>query len=192
MTTVGSTPPVSVQTTAVQQARSAAKPQAATENSGGALFKTAADMVEFAENALDKLASSLGAADGFRRSLVPEEYERDRKVHGEEIANRLKALKEKSMHSAEQMAQTDMAALRGAFSISGELIKRDEQGIRTLGKFTLSGQGPGFAVVIDSEKGASVSTNGGPFTSNFTRITPPQLRKLPYLKAIAETLNVKV
>lgn len=34
--------------------------------------------------------------------------------------------------------------------------------------------------------------HGGAFTSDFARITPPQVHNLPYLKVIADTLNVKV
>lgn len=104
-----------------------------------------------------------------------------RRARDEDMAGRLEA-----------MAKTDEAALRGAFTVKGELITRDEGGIRTLGKFTLSGTGAGFAVEIDSEKGASVSRNAGAFTSDFARITSPHLRNLPYLKAITDTLNLKV
>ena len=194
MTSIASTA-AAVQTPTVPKATVAAKPQATAatgEASSNQLFKNAPEMVEFAESFLNKLTSSLGGADGARRSLTPERFEEDRKKFGEEVATVLRSKTLAAMDKFEQMAQTDAAALRGAFSISGELIKTDEAGNRTLGRFTLSGQGNGFAVRIDSEKGAFVSTGDGSFTSDFARITPPQLRNLPYLQAIADTLNVKV
>ncbi|WP_431854524.1 hypothetical protein [Azospirillum sp.] len=195
MMNIGSTIAAAVQTPTVAKPIISAKPQATAatgEASGNQLFKNAPEMVEFAENFLDKLTSSLGLAEGLRRSLTPEQFERDKRIHGEETAKLRRAADEELMHKAEQMAQTDAAALRGAFSVSGDLIKTDEAGNRTLGRFALSGQGNGFAVRIDSEKGAFVSSGDGPFTSDFARITPPQLRNLPYLKAIADSLNVKV
>jgi hypothetical protein len=191
MTTIGSIAAAPVQTPPVPQAAVAAKPQA-TAGSEYALFKTPEDMVEFAENTLDKLNRSLGYAEGLRRSLTPELFEENRKTFGEEGAKQLQALLEEAKGKFERMAKTDEAALRGAFSIKGDLITRDKDGMRTLGRFTLSGGGPGFAVLIDSEKGASISKNGGAFTSDFARITPPQSRNLPYLQVIADSLNVKV
>lgn len=186
MTSIGSTPPV-----AVQAATVAAKPQAtASAASSNATFKTPAELVEVGEKFLDNLASHMASADGARWRI--EHMDEVRAARGAEFANKHRALMQDLMVRSESMAQTDIAALHKAFSVSGDLVTRNEEGRRVLGKFTLSGQGPGFAVRIDSEKGAAVSGNGGPFTGDFARITPPQLRNLPYLKAVADTLNVKV
>ena len=191
MTTIASTPPMTVQPPTAQPAPAAAKPQAtASAASSNAIFKTPAELVEVGEKFLDNLTSHLGGADSARYDLTL--IEELRKTRGDEFAESFRATTEKSIGRFEQMAQTDISALHSAFSVSGELVTRNEEGRRVLGKFTLSGQGPGFAVQIDSEKGASVSNSGGPFTSDFARITPPQLRNLPYLKVVADTLNVKI
>ncbi len=190
MTTIGSPPPATVPNPSAQPAPVAAKPQAAAAAASSyAAFKTSAEMVEFGEKFLDNLISHLGGADGARFGLQ-QDVEHFRKTRGDEFAEEYRERMESYSASCERMAQTDLAALRGAFSVSGELIARDAEGRRMLGAFTLSGQGPGYAVRIDSEKGVSVSNDGGPFTADFARITPPQLRNLPYLKAIIDTLNV--
>jgi hypothetical protein len=200
MTTISSSPPEVVRTLAKPPAAApsqapttaAAPSQAATAAKGDAIFKSGTEMVEFGEKFIESLSSKLGAVKAFKAMLSPEHIEKIRNARGDEIAESLRATYIEGIGKCERMAQADQAALRSVFSVSGDLATKDDKGDNVLGKFTLKGRGGGFAVIIDSEKGAFVSNNGKEFTSNFARIVPPQNRNLPYLKLISDTLNIKV
>jgi hypothetical protein len=200
MTMIGSSPPEVVRTPAKPPATApspapttaAAPSQAATAAKGDAVFKSGTEMVEFGEKFIESLNSDLGAVKAFKAMLSPEEIEKLRSARGDEFAESFRLSHIEAMGKCERMAQADQAALRSVFSVSGDLVTKDDKGDNVLGKFTLKGRGGGFAVIIDSEKGAFVSNNGKEFTSNFARAVPPQNRNLPYLKLISDTLNIKV
>jgi hypothetical protein len=200
MTTISSSPPEVVRTLAKPPAAApspapttaTAPSQPATAVKGDAVFKSGTEMVEFGEKFIEMLSSDLGAVKAFKSTLNPEYFEMLRSARGDEFAASVRASDIEAMGKCERMAQAEQAALRSVFSVSGDLVAKDDKGDNVLGKFTLKGRGGGFAVIIDSEKGAFVSNNGKEFTSNFARAVPPQNRNLPYLKLISDTLNIKV
>jgi hypothetical protein len=200
MTTISSSPPEVVRTPAKPPAAAPSQaPTTATAPSqaipaakGDAIFKSGTEMVEFGEKFIEMLSSDLGAVKAFKALLSPEHMEKVRNARGDEYAESVRASHIEAMGKCERMAQAEQAALRSVFSVSGDLVAKDDKGDNVLGKFTLKGRGGGFAVIIDSEKGAFVSNNGKEFTSNFARVVPSQNRNLPYLKLISDTLNIKV
>jgi hypothetical protein len=200
MTTISSSPPEVVRplvkppAAAPSQAptTATAPSQPVTAAKGDAIFKSGTEMVEFGEKFIDNLSGHLDAATSLRHTLTPECLEDLRNKRGDEFAEIVRSTCVEAIGKCEQMAQADQAALRSVFSVSGDLVTKDDKGDNVLGKFTLKGRGGGFAVIIDSEKGAFVTNNGKEFTSNFARAVPPQNRNLPYLKLISDTLNIKV
>jgi hypothetical protein len=178
------------QATLTQEQQEIQKIMAMIPPSGLSPFRTAAEMVEFGEEQLNFLQRSLGAAEGARKTLEDGSLFRNvERGHGKEAADAMRAMMEKHLKLSEGEIQGALHHLSKNFSVSGNLITVNDKGERVLGEFSLYGQGDDFSVLIDSQKGAFVSTPDGGFTSQFTRITLAQVRDLPYRNALADTID---
>lgn len=178
------------QATLTQEQQEIQKIMAMIPPSGLSPFRTAAEMVEFGEEQLELLQISLGGVEGTRKTLEDGSYFADvERNQGKEAANAMRGVLERYLKSAEGEVEGALHHLSENFSVSGNLIMVNDNGERVLGEFSLYGQGDDFSVLIDSRKGAFVSTPDGGFTSQFTRITPAQVRPLPYRDALADTID---
>ncbi|HYG86643.1 MAG TPA: hypothetical protein VD978_10320 [Azospirillum sp.] len=153
-------------------------------------FRTAAQMVEFGEEMLNWLQRGLGGAQGARGKLADEAFFAElERTRGKDFAESARATFERALKDSEGLAETALYHLSRNFTISGDLITVNDKGERVLGQFSLYGRGDDFSVLIDSQKGAFVSTPDGGFTDQFTRITPAQVRNLPYSAALGDNID---